>query len=199
MSQVLAVTPDPSAAAENDGWIRIFDGKSLEGWQALSNPRVWRVLDGVIHGQDTGSGGGESPESLLFYTKAQFRDFECKADIKLNHGGISSIYFRTAFVPGFAPAYIAQANNTGPGPRTGSLYGRVDISEQLVPDNTWWTQHVVAVGNHIRILVNGVETVNYFDPDKTYTEGYIALLHFFPGTVVEFRNLMIRRMSAATV
>jgi hypothetical protein len=178
----------------------MFDGKTLEGWEALSNPHVWSVQDGVIVGRHTASVGDDFLPSLLFYGKERCRDFEIKADIKLNHGGVSSIYFRAEFVPEFAPAYIAQANNTGPYPqRTGSLYNMVPIYEQLVADDAWWNQHVIAEGNHIRILVNGSETVNFVDPNNTYTEGYLALLHFQPGSMVQYRNLMIRNLGWSTL
>ena len=192
--------PVISAADTNEGWVNMFDGKSLAGWEALSNPHVWSVQDGVIVGRHTASVGDAFLPSLLFHMESRCRDFEMKADIKLNHGGISSIYFRAAFVPQFAPAYIAQANNTGEYPqRTGSLYNFVPVYEQLVEDDTWWTQHVIAQGNHIRILVNGVETVNFVDTESTHTEGYLALLHFIPGSMVQFRNLMMRKLDWSTL
>jgi hypothetical protein len=182
------------------GWVEMFDGKTLDGWYALSNPHVWSVQDGVIVGRHTASVGDDYLESLLFYTKERCRDFEFKADVKLNHGGISSMYFRTEFVHGFAPAYIAQANNTGPSPqRTGSLYDFVQITDQLVQDDTWWTQHVIAEGKHIRISVNGHEVVDFVDNSNAHTEGYLALLHFLPGSMVHYRNLMMRKLDWSTL
>lgn len=57
----------------------------------------------------------------------------------------------------------------------------MDVTEQLVPDDTWWTQHVIFKGNHIRILINGTEVVNFVDADDTHTNGYFALQQFYPG------------------
>jgi hypothetical protein len=200
MSQAMTTAPAFGPAKTTDGWINMFDGKTLEGWEALSNPHVWSVQDGIITGRHTASVGDEFLPSLLFYTRERYRDFEFRADIRLNPGGVSSMYFRAAFEPEFAPAYIAQANNTGPFPqRTGSLYNFAPIYEQLVADDTWWTQHVIAEGNHIRILVNGNETVNFVDADNTFTEGHVALLHFVPGSMVHFRNLMVRNLGWSTL
>lgn len=191
------------------GWVKMFNGKDLEGWSTLMHPHVWSVKDGMIVGNDS------TVNSLLFYKSNEvqggpgvpapqyrFRDFEFKADIKLAPAGVSSMYFRAEFGPsgphdvGVAPGYIAQANNTAKEirPRTGSLYSFVPVYEQLVPDDTWWTQHVIAVGNHIRILVNGDEVVNYVDRKNTYREGYLALLVLgeWAPTTVYFRNLMMR-------
>jgi Domain of Unknown Function (DUF1080) len=133
--------------------------------------------------------------SHLFYTKEQCGDCEFKAEVRLNHGGNSGMYFRARLTSPFPTGYEAQVNNTDINPaRTGSLYGLVDITEQLVPDDTWWTQHVIFRGNHIRILINGEQVVNYIDPANTYTNGYFALQQFQGGTVVQYRNLMMRRL-----
>src|SRR3712207_3216267 len=107
--------PSPTGGAAGQ-WIKMFNGKNLEGWQALQHPGFWTVKDATIVGRPTAVVGDGWVPSLLFYTKQQFRDGEFKADIKLNAGGISSMYFRSGLPPVFAPAYIAQANNTGPNP-----------------------------------------------------------------------------------
>jgi hypothetical protein len=177
----------------------MFDGKTLNGWETLVNPQLWSVQDGTITGRQVAAVGDDWQVSLLFFTREWRRDFEFKADIKLNHGGTSSMYFRAQFVGGFAPAYIAQANNTADNPqRTGSLYNFAPVYEQLVADDTWWTQHVIAEGNHIRIRVNNNEVANFIDTQNTYTEGYLALLYYLPGTVVQFRNLMMRKLDWST-
>jgi hypothetical protein len=75
-----------------DGWIPMFDGSTLDGWQASENPGAWSVRDGVL----TGTGF----RSHLFYMKQQCTDCEFKADVRLNHAGNSGMYFRAAFSPG---------------------------------------------------------------------------------------------------
>src|ERR1035438_10319320 len=80
---------------------------------------------------------------------------EFKAEVKINHGGNSGMYFRAKFGPEWPAGYEAQVNNThSDWRRTGSLYRFADIKEQLIPDDTWWTQQVIANGNHIIIKVN---------------------------------------------
>ena len=39
------------AHAQDDGWVSIFDGKTLDKWDG--NPEFWRVEDGTITGQTT--------------------------------------------------------------------------------------------------------------------------------------------------
>jgi len=93
--------------------------------------------------------------------------------------------------------YEAQVNNSsGDWRRTGSLYQFSDVKEQLVPDDTWWTQHIIANGNHIVIKVNNKVVVDYVDAKNTYRTGYLALQQHDPGSVVQYRNLMMRTLPA---
>ncbi len=166
-------------------WIRMFDGKTLEGWKANQNPASWIVRNEAIV--------GDGENSHLFWMAEQCESCEFKAQVRLNHGGNSGMYFRAKFMPGWPHGYEAQVNNThADWKRTGSLYNFVDIKEQLIPDDTWWEQHVIADGNHIMIEVNGKTVVDYVDQKNTYTKGYLALQQHNKGSVVEFKDLMFR-------
>jgi hypothetical protein len=172
---------------KKDPWIRIFDGSTLEGWKANEHPESWTVKDGAIR--------GDGPASHLFYMGAKCVNCEFKAEVRINHGGNSGMYFRTAFGPGFPSGYEAQIDNTHTDPvRTGSLYNFVPVYQQLIPDDTWWTQHVIVDGNHIQIFVNDKMTVDYVDEKNTYTSGYLALQQHNQGSIVEFRNVMMKEL-----
>jgi len=172
-------------AADDGGWISMFDGQTLNGWKAGDNPESWSVKNGEIV--------GDGERSHLFYMLHECRNCEFKAEVKINHGGNSGMYFRAAFGPDWPKGYEAQVNNThSDWRRTGSLYRFSDIKEQLIPDDTWWTQDVIANGNHIIIKVNDKVVVDYVDEKNTYQEGHLALQQHNKGSVVEFRNLMMR-------
>ena len=176
-----------AASAQDGGWIRMFDGKTLNGWKASEHPENWKVIGGVI------DAGG--PRSHLFYMERECGDCEFKADVKLARGSNSGMYFRAEFMTGWPRGYEAQLNNSFEAdPRkTGSLYRCKDITERLIPDDdTWFTQHVIARGNHIVIQLNGRTVVDFVDGKNTYTKGYLALQQHDPGSHVQFRNLMMR-------
>src|SRR5206468_6376108 len=144
----------------------LFNGKNLDGWKVF--PRGtggWKVEDGVLV-----SGGDEA--SHLFTDRGDFTDFHVRAEVMINEGGNSGLYFRTQFGPGFPKGYEAQINSTHRDPiKTGSLYPAFDpkptpeakekiiVKEQLHKPNEWFTQEVIAKGNHIIIKVNGKMTV----------------------------------------
>jgi hypothetical protein len=182
---VLVIHAGAAEEKDDEGWVKIFDGESLEGWKASEKSENWSVEDGAIVGR------GE--RSHLFYVGDEYEDLEFKAEVKLNKGGNSGMYFRTQFGTGWPTGYEAQVNNSHRDPkRTGSLYNFVDVREQLVPDNTWWEQHIICRGNHITIKVNGKTVVDYVDEKNTYKKGYVALQQHDPGSEVAYRNLMIK-------
>jgi hypothetical protein len=173
------------SAAADDGWISMFDGKTLSGWKANEHPDSWSAKDGEIVGD------GEA--SHLFWLKRKCKDCEFKADVKISDGGNSGMYFRTAFGPGFPKGYEAQVNSSHKDPvRTGSLYNFVPVYEKLVPPDTWYNEHIIARGNHIIIEIHGKKTVDYTDTKNTFTEGYLALQQHNKGSVVHFKNLMMK-------
>jgi hypothetical protein len=178
-----------AAPASGQDWKKIFDGKTLKGWKATELPENWTVVDGAISGQ------GE--RSHLFYMEQECQNCEFKAEVKLNKGGNSGMYFRAKFMPGWPDGYEAQVNNSHTDwKRTGSLYNLVNVKEQLVPDDTWWTQHIIADGNHIIIRVNDKVVVDYVDQKNMYTKGYLAFQQHDPGSRVQYRNVMMKVLPA---
>jgi hypothetical protein len=154
---------------------------------------LWQVKDGMI------VGGG--PASHIF-TEIEAEDFRYRVEAKINDKGNSGQYFRTKFGPGFPAGYEAQLNATHSDPiRTGSLYpdGRTKLGEfkkDITVMNTaphkadeFFVQEVIAEGDHIQIFVNGKKTIDFKDPNKTYTKGHFALQGHDPGSVMTFKKV----------
>lgn len=171
-------TPDVS------GWIQLFDGKTLSGWKTF-DPGCWSVnKEGILVGD-----GGRSH----LFSPQTYTNFEFRAEVKLNHEGNSGMYFRAKLMPGWPDGYEAQVENTSSDPqRTGSLYNRARNLEQLIPDDTWWTQHIIAIGNRILIQVDDKLVVDFVDEKKSFLSGHLALQQHNKGSVVEFRKVMVK-------
>jgi hypothetical protein len=153
------------------GWVQLFNGKDLKGWKTHpKSPGMWRVEEGAIV-----SGGKDV--SHLFSERDDYENFHYRIEAKINDKGNSGQYFRAKFAPGYPPGYEAQINsNFPPDPqRTGSLYNLAKVTEMLVPPDTWFTQEVIANGNHIQIILNGKKVVDYQDPKNRFTRGHFAL------------------------
>ena len=77
--------------ADEDGFISLFDGKSLEGWDG--NPKFWSVQDGAITGQTT----KENPtkgNTFIIWRGGELKDFELRLEYKII-GGNSGIQYRS--------------------------------------------------------------------------------------------------------
>jgi type 1 glutamine amidotransferase len=175
------VTPRPN-------WISLFDGKTLSGWTA-PDPGDWRVgTDGSITSQ--------GPPSHLF-SPGTYTNVEFKAQVKLGRGANGGMFFRAQLEKGNPKGYEAQAYNGNAGMITGSLYNFKEASARRASDETWFTQHIVAIGNRIVIKVNDMIVVDYTDPNSTYFSGHLALQHWNPAKAdTSYRNAMVKPLPA---
>lgn len=161
---------------KENGWVQLFNGKDTKGWKTHpKNPGKWYVKEGILF-----SGGKET--SHLFSERDDYENFHYRIEAKINDKGNSGQYFRTKFGPGYPQGYEAQINSTFPDPqKTGSLYNFVKIKEMLVEPDTWFTQEVIARGNHIQIILNGKKVVDFKDEKNTHVKGHFALQQHGPA------------------
>ncbi|MBM4072238.1 MAG: DUF1080 domain-containing protein [Planctomycetes bacterium] len=178
-----------SADDKDEGWVQLFNGKDLTGWKTHPKaPGKWIVEKGILMGR------GKNV-SHLFSERGDYTDFHYRIEAKISDKGNSGQYFRTQFGPGYPRGYEAQINSTFPDPqKTGSLYGFVRITEMLVPADTWFTQEVIAKGNHIVIKVNGKKTVDYKDAKNTHTKGHFAIQQHGPAPGSDESIIMLKKI-----
>jgi Domain of Unknown Function (DUF1080) len=172
---------------DDKGWVQLFNGKDLDGWVSLPEDKArWSVKDGSIV--------GEGPVGHLYTKRGDYENFDFKIEAMISDGGNSGQYFRTEMAPGFPPKhYEAQINSTHGDPqRTGSLYGIVKVTKQLHKPDEWFTQEVIADGDHIIIKVNGETVVDTHD-DK-YSKGHLAIQQHNEGSVVHVRKAEIKEL-----
>jgi len=195
---LLAVLAGSLSAQEKDknGFISLFDGKSLEGWKASENPDSFSVKDGVIvvHG----------PRAHLFYMGKvedhDFKNFHFKADVKTTPGANSGLYFHTRFQETGWPSigYEVQVNQTHGDPKKSSgLYGVKDVFESPAKDNEWYTQEIIVKGKRIITKVNGKTLVDYTEPDnvegdRKLSSGTFAIQAHDPKSVVFIKNIKVK-------
>jgi len=194
--------------AQEDGWISLFDGQSLDGWTASENTASIRVEDGTIT--------TDGPRSHLFYTgpveDADFKNFEFRAEVMITPGSNSGIYFHTAYQEQGWPAqgYEVQVHNTHVGPEegyverklTGSLYAVRNVYKALAPDNEWFTMHITVMANHVMIRVNDMLVVDYVQPDnpvrtesyqgRVLSSGTFAIQGHDPDSRAYYRNIEVK-------
>jgi Domain of Unknown Function (DUF1080) len=83
--------PSPLEFGDHQGYVPLFDGKSLKGWDG--NPKFWRVEDGAIVGESTPT--NPSGNSYIVYRDLVAKDFTLKFEIKIEGNGGSGIQSRS--------------------------------------------------------------------------------------------------------
>jgi len=184
-----------------DGWVSLFDGKSLANWKVGENANTFTVENGTIvaHG----------PTAHLFYEgdvhQHNFKNFEFKAEVMTTPGSNSGIYFHTEYQEGSWPkkGYEVQVNNSHTDwRRTGSLYAVQDVKEVYVKDNEWFTEYFKVEGKHVTVKINDKTVVDYTEPDnvkrdpgsegRVISSGTFALQGHDPNSKVYFKNIMVK-------
>lgn len=128
-------------------WVPLFNGKDLSGWKVHGGGvGRWKVEDGMI----VGSG----PPIHLFSERDEYENFHLRAEVMINDGGDSGIFFRAPFWPGVLRGYEAQVNSTNStlASLTGSLFGfgpAQTVTEMLVKPGEWFTYEVESQGNRV--------------------------------------------------
>jgi hypothetical protein len=194
---LLALPLGAFAADGKDGWVPLFDGKSLEGWKANENPQTFSVKDGVLV--------VKGDRSHLFYNGSvqnhEFKNFEFKAEVMTKEKANSGIFIHTGFQESGWPSkgYEIQVNNTHGDPKkTAGIYGVKDNAEAPAKDNEWFTIHVKVEGKRIITKVNDKQIIDFTEPaevgntTRKLSTGTFAIQGHDPGSEVHYRNISVK-------
>jgi hypothetical protein len=195
-----------STAVAEEGFVPLFDGKTLNGWQGSTNGYV--VEDGVIVCKRDGGGN--------LYTEKEYSNFVFRFEFKLTPGANNGVGIRTPLKGD--PAYVGMEiqilddsadvyKNVQDWQRHGSVYGIIAAKRGfLKPVGEWNTEEIICDGRKIKVILNG-ETIVDGDLDEASTpktldgkdhpglkneKGHIAFCGH--GAHVEFRNLRIKEL-----
>jgi hypothetical protein len=195
-----------------DGFVPLFDGKSLDGWKVYDGKQeVWAAEDGLIVCK--GGGGG------WLGTTRDHDNFVLRLEYRLKPGGNSGVYIRAPEKGHISrvgmeiqilddPWYKDEKNYKGikPTQLTGAIYGVVPPSQDAVkPAGEWNAMEIRADGRQVVVTLNDKKIVDA-DLDRSLKDAAIAKEH--PGLErktgriglqshserVEFRNLRLKEL-----
>ncbi|MBM4004250.1 MAG: DUF1080 domain-containing protein [Planctomycetes bacterium] len=183
-------------AKDGDGWVTIFDGKSLDGWKINESKDSWKLAEGMLT--------AKGPRSHVFYVgdEKPFVNFEFKAEVMTRPGSNGGIFFHTKYQADGWPSvgHESQVNITQGDPqKTGGIYNVAKVLEAPAKDNEWWTQHILVIGRHVIVKINDKVVVDYTEPDKVegtrkVDKGTFALQAHDPNSTVHYRNIRVKRL-----
>lgn len=185
-----------------DGWVQLFNGKDLSGWNKVGK-EDWTVSDGIVIGRTVTKDYG------YLETKRDYRNFQMSLRFKCVGSGNSGIYFNTRFTPGTADvSQGAQFEiDCNIGRHTAGVYGfgrewivwPAAENETVVRQNEWNEMLVTVDGNHYTSRLNGVPMVDFTDPKAPYLQGTIALqLHSGGEGHMQFKDIWVRELNTSS-
>lgn len=185
------------------GFVSLFDGKTLAGWQVVGGKKeAWTVRDGIL--TCTGGAGG------WLMSRGQYRDFDLRLDYRISKHGNSGVAIRSPLrgrpsEVGMEIQILDDPDYQGlkPTQYTGAVYGVVPPREQAgKPAGAWNTMRIVARGRRVQVEVNGKTVVDanlddHRDAVKEHpgirrADGHVGLQDH--GGTLEFRNLHIKEL-----
>ncbi len=186
-----------------DGFVSLFDGRTLDGWQG--DVKNYAVENGTIvcHGAN-------------LFTKKQYANFVLRFEFKLSPAGNNGVAIRASMEgnPSYNGMEIQILDDGHPKYKGwlqpyqahGSIYGVVSARRGfLKPTGQWNEEEIVADGSRVKVTLNGtvITDADLSKIDKTIDHQNHPGLHNAKGYIgwlghdkdpVAFRNVRIKEL-----
>lgn len=177
----------------SDGWILLFDGETLFGWETHGNC-TWKVADGALM-CDTGTDG-------WLGTKTEFTNFILRLQYRISANGNSGIFFRADKGPQpWVTGYEMQIWDEDTNNPTGSIYNVLKAKHPggklVTAVEKWQDVEVVASGEHLTVTLNGHKVVDA--RDGRHRRGVIGVQYHYPNMKMEVRNVRLKPLRLKSI
>ncbi len=203
-----AASREASPGADEEGFVSLFDGKTLNGWQGPAED--YEAVDGILVCK-------KSAHDAL-YTEREYSDFILRLEYRLEPGGNNGVGIRAAIDDKLPPAVTGleiqilddsfpEYQNLAPEQFNGSVYGAAAAKRgHMKPVGEWNAMEIEAKGSRVRVTLNGTLLLDVdmdtIGPVKMHGYDFVGL-HNKTGHIaicghdhrVEFRNLRIKELS----
>jgi hypothetical protein len=147
--QVNGVFPEPAPLdfADHTGFVSLFDGRTLAGWDG--QPGVWSVEDGAIVVLSTPE--HRAGNTFLVNRNVTAKDFDLKLEIKVEQGGGSGIQYRST--TGIPPGRTAGKGEPPLDPRWVMIGPQADFWLATNDSNKQYSGQLYSQNTHRGIIV----------------------------------------------
>jgi len=208
VSAVLTVALSAAAFCAEPGFVSLFDGKTLAGWQIVGQKGSGYAVENDLLVCPADGGGN-------LFTTREYADFVLRFEFRLFEGSNNGIGIRAPLEGDAAYAGMeiqilddGAARYQGklkPAQYHGSIYDVVPAKQGFKkPTGEWNSEEITAKGRLVTVVLNGTVIVDANldsvrdpailkkHPGLARGSGHIGLLGH--GTRVEFRNFRIREL-----
>jgi hypothetical protein len=183
--------------------VLLFDGKTFAGWEGNTNT-CFRVTDGAIVGGDISK---RMPHHEFLCTTRSYTNFVLRLQFKmLGERPNSGVQIRSQRIPDHHEVIGYQADLGDPGwwgciydeSRRRKVVAKSDMEEvNKVLKRKDWNDYVIRCeGKRVQLWINGLQTVDYTEPDDSIEQHGIICLQVHSGSPGEmwFKDITIEEL-----
>ena len=183
LSLHLALFGSTASAQNQDGFVDMIDGVSLNGWNIIGSAS-WVIGNGIVE--------GNKPNGFLVSTKS-YKNFVIRAEFWAESNTNSGIFIRCQDPSKVSASSSYEINIWDTRPEqayaTGAIVDVAKVDPVPKAGGRWNTMEIIANGPNFKVMMNGVVTVAN-GQDSKFAEGPIALQS--AGGIIKFRKLQIK-------
>jgi len=196
---VLTFLPEVAAGEQSGALTPIFNDKDLTGWKSPDPNPFWKVVDGVLVGENDAAKKGS-----MLWTDKSYRDFVIECEARWSGEIDSGIMLRKSADGKRELQMQMGISRSLKRDLTGSFYtggkekypeaGQAKDPEKFIKPDVWNTYRLEAQGDTFTVWLNGKEAVKYVN--SNYPTGGPIGLQIHPGLPmkVEFRNIRLKAL-----
>ncbi len=189
------------APPAEDGFVPMFDGKTLRGWQTTGN---WIAEeDGVVALHPRQGEHGWQRYDAYLTTARKYKDFVLDLEFKIGKGGNSGVFLRVGdptnhVSTGFEVQILDTHGKKNPGNHDcGGVIGTAAPAKNMAKPAGEWNRYIITCkGNKLKVVLNGEQIID-LELDKSAmkdrpAEGYIGFQD--EAKPVWYRNVRIKEL-----
>ncbi len=182
------------AADESAGWKSLLTDTNLSAWQGAETNRFWKVVNGVLVGENDSKLKGD-----MLWTKASYRDFVIECETRWSVEIDSGIVFRKPELQMQMGISRSLKKDMTCSFYTGSKEkypeaGQAKGFEKIFKPDDWNQYRLEARGDTFTVWLNGQQVVQYKNTNFPAAAPIGVQIHPGLKMKVEFRNLRIKSL-----
>lgn len=167
---------EPAPEKTDEGWVSLFDGKTLAGWHNYGKTTVgeaWKVQDGSLYLDTTKKAGWQTAQGGDIVSAEEYENFDLKLEWKIASGGNSGIIFyvhedttKYKYVWNTGPEMQVLDNDLHadgkiPKHRAGDLYDLISCKTETVKKPGEWNEaEIISKDGKLDFILNGTNVVS---------------------------------------
>lgn len=188
--------------ADATGFVSLFNGKDLSGWEQVFEKGIWKVEDGIL----TGTPAAADNAPVLVYTGKSFDDFHLRAELEF--GGLTGtgvfVHHQERGGKGTG-VVIDTGTEVGSGPGTlvrggerGWSVNDRPTAQIAVKPGEFGLLEVISRGGQLDVYINRVRMYSSPRTTMTFRDGRIGLRVRGTDTILRVKSLEIKPLAAAS-